>query len=218
MKKSIATKISGKRNQLVMILTIAAFAAIALVEQLNFRVIFVSVAVLAVVVWQIVLHIKNKGNFLQSVMAHLQEVGLQCKEQDGIMLVKQGDMVLKARLWNRPEKGSKRVHFMFDFTPGEMTNVKPEGWALLATECNMHYDYTTLQYCGDHLCCQVETTVKSAKDFVREYRFAVEKISETLASVETSMPNVMAQFRPKPNRIGFVIGNVPSDGEVPVVM
>ena len=60
--------------------------------------------------------------------------------------------------------------------------------------------------------------MKSAKDFVREYRFAVEKISETLASVEASMPNVMAQFRPKPNRIGFVIGNVPSDGEVPVVI
>lgn len=117
---------------------------------------------------------------------------------------KRSDITMKAKVWGNNPRGLKRVHFMFNFAPKSIDAVLPEGWAVLAAECNANYDYTTVKFYGDHFCCMVETSVKSTKDFLNEYQFAIDKINETIRGLEANAPRVADQF-PARRRAGFVI-------------
>ena len=168
---------------------------------------FVISGTAAVLVWGIyAAHcIGQKHDFSELAMARLCKAGLSCKKEEDGFLVKQGDFILKAKLWNSGNKGLKRVHFMFDFAPQSLDTVLPEGWAVLAAECNANYDHTTVKFYGDHFSCMVETSVKNAKDFLEEYRFAFDKINETLQGMQANADRVTSQFPVKKKRVGFVV-------------
>lgn len=144
-------------------------------------------------------------DFAAMTIAQFKKAGLMCKPDDDGFVVTQGGMVMNAKLWNGSSRGLKRVHFAIDFVPNVLNEVKPEGWAVLAAECNASYDHTTVKFYGDHFSCMVETSVRSAKDFLEEYRFAFDKISETLQGMQANADKVTNPFRKKKRNIGFVL-------------
>lgn len=146
----------------------------------------------------------RRSDFADQAMALLTKAGMKCKRKEDGILVKQGDVVMKAKLWEGTH-GMKRVHFMFNFAPETIDSVMPEGWALLTAECNATYDHTIMKYYGDHFSCMVETSVKSAKDFVEEYRFAYAKINETLQGMAANTERVTSQYPAVKKQVGFVI-------------
>ncbi len=185
--------------RIAMVLTMVAGA---LMESLALR---ASMEAVALTTMATIWLVSKRRSFCDAAMASVMKIkGLQCRMEGEDILVKKGKIVLKAKVINRPEKGSKRVHFMFEFVPDMLKNIQPEGWALLVSECNAHYDYTTMRYFGDHMCCQVETTVKNPKDFIREYMFAYNKIGETIQGFEGNMEYVAKKYPVREHRIGFV--------------
>ena len=186
------------------IMTVALLGA-GMVEEMTVR--FVISGAVAVLVWgaYLALSMKQKHDFSDQAMALLTKAGLSCKRKDDGIMVKQGDFILNAKLWDNGSHGMKRVHFMFDFAPNIIDSVLPEGWALLAAECNANYDHTMVKFYGDHFSCMVETSVKSAKDFLEEYRFAFDKINETMQGMQANADRVASQFPVKKNQVGFVI-------------
>ena len=197
----------------IAILTIA-LAVVGLVDTIGLRFVISAVAVVIVGLLFAFFFVKRKREFSDIVMTQLRKVGLACGKNDDGIVVKQGDFILKARLWNSGTHGLKRVHFILDFAPNIIKDVKPEGWAVLASECNAHFDHTTVKFYGDHFCCMVETSVKSAKDFLDEYRFAFEKINETLQGIKDNVPRVANQFPIKKKQIGFTLMRS-TEGESP---
>jgi hypothetical protein len=186
------------------IMTIA-MACVGMVDTLEVRVAVSSVA--ALLVWSVyAIHgMSQKHDFSDQAIAQLKKAGLACKKKDDSILVKQGKLTLKARLWNNGTHGLKRVHFMCEFAPEVINDVQPEGWCVLATECNANYDHTTVKFYGDHFSCMVETSVKNAKDFLEEYRFAFDKINETMQGMQANADRVASQFPVKKKRVGFVV-------------
>lgn len=187
------------------VMTVALLGA-GIVEDMMVRYVISGSA--AVLVWgaYLTLSMKQKHDFSERAMAVLTKAGLMCKRKEDGIVVKQGDVVMKAKLWEGIH-GMKRVHFMFDFAPNIIDSVLPEGWALLAAECNANYDHTMVKFYGDHFCCMVETSVKSAKDFLEEYRFAYDKIVETMQGMEANTPRMVDQFPVKKKHVGFVISD-----------
>lgn len=181
-----------------------ALLGVGMVEDMMVRYVISGSA--AVLVWGIyVIHVmRQKHDFSERAMAVLTKAGFTCKRKDDGIVVKQGDVVMKAKLWEGTH-GMKRVHFMFDFAPNIIDSVLPEGWALLAAECNANFDHTMVKFYGDHFSCMVETSVKNAKDFLEEYRFAFEKINETMQGMQANADRVASQFPVKKKRIGFVV-------------
>ncbi len=184
-------------------MTVALLGA-GMVEEMTVR--FAISGGAAVLVWgtYLTLSMKQKHDFSERAMAVLTKAGLMCKRKDDGIVVKQGDVVMKAKLWEGTH-GMKRVHFMFDFAPNIIDSVLPEGWALLAAECNANYDHTMVKFYGDHFSCMVETSVKSAKGFLEEYRFAFDKINETMQGMQANADRVASQFPVKKKQVGFVI-------------
>ncbi len=185
------------------IMTVALLGA-GMVEEMTVR--FAISGAAAVLVWgaYLTLSMKQKHDFSDQAMAVLTKAGLSCKRKDDGIVVKQGDVVMKAKLWEGTH-GMKRVHFMFDFAPNIIDSVLPEGWALLAAECNANYDHTMVKFYGDHFSCMVETSVKNAKDFLEEYHFAFEKINETMQGMQANADSVACQFLVKKKQVGFVM-------------
>ena len=99
----------------------------------------------------------------------------------------------------------KRVHFMYNFAPNIIDSVSPEGWALLAAECNANYEHTIVKFYGGHFSCMVETSVRNAKDFVEEYRFAYDKINETMQGMVDNTGRVISQYPAMKKHVDFVI-------------
>lgn len=188
------------------VMTVALLGA-GIVEDMTVRYVISGSA--AVFVWGIyVIHVvRQKHDFSDQAMALLTKAGLSCKRKDDGIMVKQGDFIMNAKLWDNGSHGMKRVHFMFDFAPNIIDSVLPEGWALLAAECNANYDHTMVKFYGDHFSCMVETSVKNAKDFLEEYRFAFEKINETMQGMQANADRVASQFPVKKKSVGFMIGS-----------
>jgi len=186
------------------IMTVALLGA-GMVEDIMVRYVISGAA--AILVWGIyaIQVMKKKHDFSDQAMAVLTKAGLTCKRKEDGIVVKQGDFIMNAKLWNNGSHGMKRVHFMFDFAPNIIDSVLPEGWALLAAECNANYDHTMVKFYGDHFSCMVETSVKNAKDFLEEYRFAFEKINETMQGMQANADRVASQFPVKKKQVGFVI-------------
>ncbi len=186
------------------IMTIA-MACVGMVDAIEVRIAVSGVA--ALLVWGIyaIHYMSQKHDFSDQAIAQLTKAGLSCKKKSDGILVKQGDFIMNAKLWNNGTHGMKRVHFMFDFTPNLLDSVLPEGWALLAAECNANFDHTMVKFYGDHFSCMVETSVKNAKDFLEEYRFAFEKINETMQGLQANADRVVSQFPIIKKRVGFVV-------------
>lgn len=186
------------------VMTVALLGA-GIVEDMMVRYVISGSA--AVIVWGIyVIHVmRQKHDFSDQAMALLTKAGLSCKRKDDGIMVKQGDFIMNAKLWDNGSHGMKRVHFMFNFAPEIINSVSPEGWALLTAECNANYDHTMVKFYGDHFSCVVETSVKSAKDFLEEYHFAFEKINETMQGMQANADRVVSQFPVKKKQVGFVI-------------
>lgn len=186
------------------IMTIA-MACVGMVDAIGVRIAVSGVA--ALLVWSIyAIHgIAQKQDFSDQAIAQLTKAGLSCKKKKDGIVVKQGDFIMNAKLWNNGTHGIKRVHFMIDFTPNILNSVLPEGWALLVAECNANFDHTMVKFYGDHFSCMVETSVKNAKDFLEEYRFAFEKINETMQGMLANADRVAKQFPVKKKKIGFTI-------------
>lgn len=187
----------------VVIMAVALVCAV-IAESFGMRVVVCGAAVVLVGGLYAVRGFMLRGDFAGMAMAQLRKRGLSCSRVDDGFLVKRGEFTVKAKLWGNDARGLKRVHFMFNFAPQKLDSVLPEGWAVLAAECNANYDYTTVKFYGDHFCCMVETSVKSTKDFLNEYRFAIDKINETLKGMEANAKRVAEQF-PARRRAGFVI-------------
>ena len=188
------------------ILTIA-MACVGMVDAIEVRIVVSCAA--ALLVWSVyAIHgMSQKHDFSDLAIAQLTKAGLSCKKKADGIVVKQGDFIMNAKLWNNGAHGMKRVHFMFDFTPNILDSVLPEGWALLAAECNANFDHTMVKFYGDHFSCMVETSVKNAKDFLEEYRFAFEKINETMQGMQANADRVASQFPVKKKSVGFMIGS-----------
>lgn len=186
------------------VMTVALVGA-GIVEDMMVRYVISGSA--TVIVWGIyVIHVvRQKHDFSDQAIAILTKAGLSCKRKDDGIMVKQGDFIMNAKLWDNGSHGMKRVHFMFDFAPNIIDSVLPEGWALLAAECNANYDHTMVKFYGDHFSCMVETSVKNAKDFLEEYHFAFEKINETMQGMQANADRVASQFPVKKKQVGFVI-------------
>ncbi|MCR4829270.1 MAG: hypothetical protein K5864_07405 [Bacteroidales bacterium] len=186
------------------IMSVALLCA-GMMEDIMVRYIISGVAVLFVWSAYAIHNMKRKYDFSAQAMALLTKAGLSCKRKEDGIVVKQGDFIMNAKLWNNGTHGMKRVHFMFDFAPTIIDSVLPEGWALLAAECNANYDHTMVKFYGDHFSCMVETSVKNAKDFLEEYRFAFEKINETMQGMQANADRVASLFPAKKRHVGFVI-------------
>ena len=201
--KNTDSPTNNKTSIMIYIALALALVAETMVADWEIRLMItaVAIALMAVVVW----HHTQQLSFTDSVVAKINKSkGLQCEADGEDILVNNGDVVIKAILKNRPEK-SKRVQFIFEFVPKMLDNIQPEGWALLVAKCNTHYDYTTMKYYGDHLCCQVETIINSPKDFIREYQFAMENIGKTMQGFENNTEYVAKNYPTKEHRVGFVV-------------
>ena len=186
------------------VMTVALLCA-GMVDAIEVRFAISGIAVLLVGGLYALRAAMQKHDFSDLAMAQLKKAGFACKRKEDGIVVKQGDLVMKAKLWNNGSHGLKRVHFMLEFAPNIINDVLPEGWAVLAAECNANYDHTMMKFYGDHFCCMVETSVKSAKDFLEEYRFAFDKINETMQGMQANADRVASQFPIKKKRVGFVV-------------
>lgn len=193
-------------NTISVVMMLMGMGAVATLSESEERYMAAGVTVAIAFVCFLIKKLVNRPDFKEAIVERINEVeGLQCMMDEESIIIKQGDTVLQAQLIERPERGSMRVHFMCNFAPQSINDVMPEGWAILVAECNKNYDYTTVKYYGDHFCCQVETTVRTIKDFVREYKFALDQITETLGGLLSNAPIVEQQYPIQRNRIGFKI-------------
>lgn len=195
---------NNKKSIVIYIVLALTLAVETMVVDWEIRLMVASVAIamMVVVVW----YHTWKTSFNDSVVAKIKKSKvLQCEADGEDIVVNNGEIVLKAKLINRPKKSSKRVQFIFEFVPKMLYNIQPEGWALLVAKCNTHFDDTTMKYYGDHLCCQVETIVESPKDFLKEYHFAMEKIGKTMQGFEANTEYVVKEYPTKEHRVGFVV-------------
>ena len=192
-------------NIINIVIIAIALVNTALTEKMEIRLVFAGAAVLLVGGLYVAREIVRRHDFSYMAIMQLKKAGLSCKKVDDGFLVKQGDFIMKAKLWGNNRHGLKRVHFMLDFVPNVINDVLPEGWAVLVSECNANFDHTTVKFFGDHFSCMVETSVKSAKDFLSEYRFAFDRIKETIQGMEANTPIVVKKFPIKKKQIGFVL-------------
>ena len=92
------------------------------------------------------------------------------------------------------------MHFNLSFAFDEMDKVMFEGLVWLTSECNNHSDYTVTRYMRDHFTCCVETTVRSSKEFVREFAFAYKQIGFTYQNLAANYGEIKEKFREQPVR------------------
>lgn len=197
--------IFGHLELINIVIMTAALLCVGIVSETISRIAVSSSTLLLVGSLYVIRCLHERRSFGNLVYTKLTKAGLKYSvEEDGI-LVKQGDVAIKARFWGRSDDGLRRVHFMFNFAPQSLNQVQPEGWSILASECNAYYDHTTMKFYGDHFSCVVETSVKSAKDFVEEYRFAYAKINETLQGMAANTERVTSQYPAVKKQVGFVI-------------
>jgi hypothetical protein len=134
------------------------------------------------------------------------KAGFECEvTDDGICVTKDGKP-FEVKMWDVPGWGNRRVHFNLNFTFEDMDKVKPKGLMLLTSECNNHNEYSTTRFWGDHFSCCVETMVRSAKEFVREFGFAYKQIGNTYKGLAANYTYIkeMYMMQPECRPIGFL--------------
>ena len=149
---------------------------------------------------------KREQRFIKVVSRKMAKAGFECQMKDNHFIVIKDGMPFEVEMWNVPGWGKRRVHFNLSFACEGMEQVKIEGLMWLTSECNNHSDYTTTRFLRDHFSCCVETTVRTAKEFVREFAFASKQLGFTFQNLNANYSNIREKFADQPARrpIGFL--------------
>lgn len=159
---------------------------------------------------------RTKESFLKGVCAKMAKSGHKCvlKAEDILAISTERGTVF-AQMWDTPDKGRRRIHFIQELMIQGMENLSREGAAVLVSECNNNTNYTTMQFEDGHFACVVATFVGSDSDFVREFSFAYKQIAETFKVIAANYPAIMKQYTIKTERrpIGFLANRYMAEEE-----
>ena len=159
-------------------------------------------------------NMKRQQRFIKVVSRRMAKAGFVCKMVDNHFIVIMDGKPFEVEMWDTPGWGRRRVHFNLSFAFDEMDKVMLEGLVWLTSECNNHSDYTVTRYMRDHFTCCVETTVRSSKEFVREFAFASKQIGFTYQNLAANYGKIKEQFREQPVRpIGFLADRYTAEGK-----
>ena len=149
---------------------------------------------------------KRKQRFIKVISRRMTKAGFECKMLDNHFIVIKDGRPFEVEIWDIPGWGRRRVHFNLSFAFNDMDKVMPEGLMWLASESNNHSAYTTTRLLRDHFSCCVETSMCSAKEFMREFVFAYKQIGITYKDLTTNYNRIKEEFRepPVPRPIGFL--------------
>lgn len=149
---------------------------------------------------------KREQRFINAVSRRMSKAGFECQVTEDHFVVMKNGKPFEVKIWDAPGWGKRRVHFNMSFAFDDMDKVQTQGLMWLTLECNNHSDYTTTRFWNDHFSCCVETTLRSAKEFVREFEFAYSQIGDTFKSLTANYHNIKQQFAVEPKRcpIGFL--------------
>lgn len=149
---------------------------------------------------------KREQRFIKMVSRKMTKAGFECKMTDDQFIVIKDGKPFVVEIWDTPSLGRRRVHFSLNFIIEEMDTVMPEALMWLASESNNSSDYTTMRLLRNHFSCCVETSVRSPKEFVREFGFAYKQIAFAYKDLFTNYNRIKNDFREEPVRrpIGFM--------------
>lgn len=151
------------------------------------------------------MNMKKEQRFIKMVSRRMTKAGFECKMVDGHFIVIKDGQPFEVEMWNTPGWGRRRVHFNLSFAFEDMDKVMPEALMWLASESNNNSDYTTTRLLRDHFSCCVETSVRNAKEFVREFGFAYWQIGNAYKDLVSNYARIKNTFREQPVRpIGFL--------------
>lgn len=151
--------------------------------------------------------VKTKKDFIKGVCAKMAKSGHKCVlKTENLFVINTERGSVFAQMWETPDKGRRRIHFIQEIMIQGMENLSNEGAAILVSECNNNMDYTTMQFEDGHFACVVVTFVGSDSDFVREFNFAFKQIGDTLKVLAANYPAIMKQYNVRSERrpIGFL--------------
>ena len=149
---------------------------------------------------------RKEQGFKKEVIRRMTKAGFECDMQGNHFVITKDGKPFEVRFHGAEGWRKYRVHFHLSFALEGMEKVQPQGLIWLTSECNNHSDYTTTHLWSDHFSCRVETTVRSLKEFVREFDFAYKQIDITFNNLAANFSNIQEQFRlqPERRRIGFL--------------
>ena len=151
-------------------------------------------------------NIRKEQRFKKEVIRRMTKAGFECDMQDNHFIITKDGKPFEVQFLDAEGWRKRRVHFHLNFALEGMDKVQPQGLMWLTSECNNHSDYTTTHLWSDHFSCRVETTVRSAKEFIHEFDFAYEQIGITFNNLAANFSNIQEQFKlqPERRRIGFL--------------
>ena len=160
-------------------------------------------------------NMKREQRFMKAISRQLTKAGMECRMEDRSFVIFKNGEPFMVKIWNAPGLGKRRVHFYLNFAFEDMGKVEPQGLMWLALECNNQSDYTTTHLWADHFSCCVETTLRSPKEFVREFEFAYLQIGNTYKNLAENYNDIKRQFivQPKRRPIGFLADRYQTDEE-----
>ena len=142
---------------------------------------------------------------MKMVSRRMAKFGFECKITDNHFVVIKDGKPFEVQIWDVPGWGKRRVHFNLNFAFESMDQIMPEALLWLSSECNNHSDYTKTRLLQDHFSCCVETTVRSTKEFVREFGFAYKQIVTTFKDLSANYSKIKQEFRePEYRPVGFL--------------
>lgn len=149
---------------------------------------------------------KREQRFIKVVSHRMTKAGFECKMVDNHFIVIKDGRPFEVEMWDIPGWGRRRVHFNLSFAFNDMDKVMPEGLMWLASESNNHSAYTTTRLLQNHFTCCVETSVRSTKEFMREFGFAYRQIGIAYMDLTTNYNKIKVEFREQsaPRPIGFL--------------
>ena len=149
---------------------------------------------------------KRGKRFMNAICAKMNKAGYSAKVEDGLLVIGDGEKDFIVEMWDIGRMGKRRVHFNLQFAMDGMDTMDALGLAALASECNNHADFTTIQFLSDHFLCRLESVVRTPKEFVREFGFAYKMIGQSYMTLAKNYPMFHEHFKKEEARrpIGFL--------------
>lgn len=134
------------------------------------------------------------------------KAGFECDFHNNHFVITRDGKPFEVQFMNAEGWRRHRVQFHLSFALEDMDKVQQQGLMWLTSECNNHSDYATTHLWSDHFSCCVVSSIRSAKDFLREFDFAYEQIGITFNNLVANYSNIQEQFKlqPERRRIGFL--------------
>ena len=160
---------------------------------------------------------KRDQRFMSAICAKMNKAGYNAKVEDGLLVISDDEKEFVVEMWNIGRLGKRRVHFNLPFAMDGMDTMDALGLAALASECNNHADFTTVQFLSDHFLCRLESIVRTPKEFVREFGFAYKMIGQAYMTLAKNYPTFHEHFKKEEPRrpIGFLADRYMSQEENP---